>query len=207
MSIGFPEYHILWEVLMGITYLAFCIVICKDARLYAFIKNRVLRFLLKRQGVVLGKNVRFKEFPHIEMRKGGSLIIGDDCTFGYGMSFNIRGSVRLGKRVVINNWTTISATKEIIIDDDVLIGSCVYIVDTIHNTSFHELPIKEIDKRYGWRTSPIHIGKNSWIATNVVLLKSIGEGAVIGANSLVVQEVPDYHLVSCDPARIIGKRI
>ena len=52
------------------------------------------------------------------------------------------------------------------------------------------------------------IGNDVWIGQNVTVLPGvhIGNGAIIGANSVVTKDVPAYHVAGGNPARIIRKR-
>ena len=52
------------------------------------------------------------------------------------------------------------------------------------------------------------IGNDVWIGQHVTILPGvhIGNGAIIGANSVVTKDVPAYHVAGGNPARIIRKR-
>ena len=52
------------------------------------------------------------------------------------------------------------------------------------------------------------IGNDVWIGQNVTVLPGvhIGDGAIIAANSVVTKDIPAYHIVGGDPAKIIRKR-
>ena len=52
------------------------------------------------------------------------------------------------------------------------------------------------------------IGNDVWIGQNAVLLPGvhIGDGAIIGANSVVGHDVPPYTIVAGNPARVLRKR-
>ena len=52
------------------------------------------------------------------------------------------------------------------------------------------------------------IGNDVWTGANVVVLKgvNIGDGAVIGASSVVTKDVPPYAIVVGNPAKIIRYR-
>jgi acetyltransferase-like isoleucine patch superfamily enzyme len=57
------------------------------------------------------------------------------------------------------------------------------------------------------KMADIIIEDKVWIGFNVIILKGvkIGEGAVIGAGSVVTKDVPPYHIVAGNPAKIIKK--
>lgn len=52
------------------------------------------------------------------------------------------------------------------------------------------------------------VGNDVWIGQNVTVMPGvhIGDGAVIAANSVVVKDVPPYHIVGGNPGKIIKKR-
>lgn len=57
--------------------------------------------------------------------------------------------------------------------------------------------------------NPLEIGSDVWIGYNVIICpgcKSIGNGAIIGAGSVVTKDVPPYTVVAGNPARPIRKR-
>jgi len=78
-----------------------------------------------------------------------------------------------------------------------------FLYDPSYNVFSHEeiLPQTKFDKE-------IIIGSDVWIGCNATILRGIhvGDGAVIGANSLVNKDVPPYAIVAGDPARIIKFR-
>ena len=55
---------------------------------------------------------------------------------------------------------------------------------------------------------PIHIGHDVWIGTRAIIMDgvSIGNGAVIAANSVVTRDIPPYAVVAGVPAKIIKYR-
>ncbi|MEQ9237513.1 CatB-related O-acetyltransferase [Coleofasciculus sp. E2-BRE-01] len=54
----------------------------------------------------------------------------------------------------------------------------------------------------------VNIGNNCWIADNVIILGGvkIGDGAVIGAGSIVTKDIPAYSIAAGNPAKVIKKR-
>jgi phosphonate metabolism protein (transferase hexapeptide repeat family) len=62
---------------------------------------------------------------------------------------------------------------------------------------------------FAWRRSrPVSIGHDVWIGHGAILLagRSIGNGAVIGAGSVVTRDVPAYAIVAGVPAKPIRRR-
>jgi acetyltransferase-like isoleucine patch superfamily enzyme len=57
-------------------------------------------------------------------------------------------------------------------------------------------------------TKPIRIEDNAWVAAKVTILPgvTIGEGAVVGACTVVAKDVPPWSVVVGNPARVVGKR-
>ena len=74
----------------------------------------------------------------------------------------------------------------------------------------HPLSPKERRKHIAV-AKPVKIGNDVWIGEGVTILTSngrivIGNGAVIGANSVVAKDVPPYAIVVGNPARVIKYR-
>lgn len=119
-------------------------------------------------------------------------------------------SISIGKRVFMNG--TLIAAQNIEIGDDVLIAWGVTIVDhNSHSTSFSHRSEDVVNWRVNkkdWthvKISPIKISSKVWIGFNSIILKgvTIGEGAVIGAGSVVTKDVSAWTIVAGNPARLI----
>jgi galactoside O-acetyltransferase len=130
------------------------------------------------------------------------------------------GAVHIGDRVYIGSDTTIISREKISIGNDVTMAWGITIYD--HNS--HSLDwrqrIRVVDhfyKHYGtadcfealdWTgvdRAPIVIGDRVWIGFGAVILKgvTIGEGAIIGARSVVSKDVAPYSVVAGNPARVV----
>ncbi len=118
--------------------------------------------------------------------------------------------ISIGKRVFMNGL--LIAAENISIGDDVLIAWGVTIIDhNSHSTSFSNRSKDAVDWQVGeknWNSvkiASVKISNKVWIGFNCIILKgvTIGEGAVIGAGSVVTKDVPDWHIVAGNPARII----
>jgi acetyltransferase-like isoleucine patch superfamily enzyme len=61
------------------------------------------------------------------------------------------------------------------------------------------------DSPDGLSASRVHIGRYAWIGFEACILPgvTIGEGAIVGARSVVIEDVPPYAVVVGNPARLI----
>jgi acetyltransferase-like isoleucine patch superfamily enzyme len=119
-------------------------------------------------------------------------------------------TITIGKRVFMNG--SLIAAHRIEIGDDVLISWGVTIVDhNSHAISFSERSQDVVNWRLGekdWtnvKIAPIKISNKVWIGFNSIILKgvTIGEGAIVGAGSVVTKDVPAWTIVAGNPARVI----
>ncbi len=119
--------------------------------------------------------------------------------------------ISIGENTFIGASTIISAER-INIGNDVLIAWGCWIVDhDSHSISWSKRQNDVTDwmkGRKNWNyisTAPIKIGDRVWIGFNSIILKgvNIGEGAVVGAGSVVTTDVPPYTIVAGNPAKII----
>lgn len=110
----------------------------------------------------------------------------------------------LGNRVTATSNLTVAAHQEVVIEDDVLFASNINITDGLHGYANANEPYKY---QPIFRIAPIRIGRGSWIGQNVVVLPgvSIGELAIVGANSVVTHDVPPRSIAVGSPARVIRR--
>lgn len=116
------------------------------------------------------------------------------------------GLIEIGDNVSIGNGTLIYSSKNqggVSIGSDTMIAAQCYIIDVDHGICRGELMRNQSNT-----VSPIKIGKDVWIASNVTVLKgsNIGDGAVIGAKGLVKGIVPDHAIAVGTPVKIIKYR-
>ena len=113
-------------------------------------------------------------------------------------------SISIGNNVWSTSNLQIYASKNVTVEDDVIIAANVYITDSSHDYSRGDIPY-----RVQGLTSPrpVLIGKGSWIGQNVCILPgvTIGEQCIIGANSVVNKDIPPFHIAVGAPAKIIKK--
>ena len=97
----------------------------------------------------------------------------------------------------------IVSLKSIRIGKNVLMGDNVYIADNFHRFNRVDIPYKS--QGVGFKAE-VEIGDGTWLGENVCVISSkIGKQCIIGANSLVINDLPDYCMAVGSPARIIKK--
>lgn len=123
--------------------------------------------------VELGKNVHGRGGFNVIIDEDGILQIGDGCFFNSNCSINVKSKVEIG--------------------NDTIIGEHVYIYDHDHKYGDRTRLVKD----QGFSKSPIIIGRNCWIGSNVTILKGvhIGDNCVIGAGCIIHNDIPDNTLV------------
>lgn len=142
------------------------------------------------------------------------IVIGDNFRFfgGYIISQS-HGKIHIGKNVKLGFGIKIGALKSITIEDGTSIADSVTIMDN-NNHSVNPLDralMYQTDWNSEYRrwkysdSSPIVIGKNVWIGSNVRICKgvTIGDGAVIAACSVVTKNVPSNSVAAGNPAKIV----
>ena len=111
------------------------------------------------------------------------------------------------------NGCAITAYKSVHVGSYVQIGPATWITDTDLHVLDPSMRRKQLDgSAYDHalvRTAPVRIENDVWIGANVMILKgvNIGRGSVIGAGSIVVDDVPPFSLAGGNPARVVGKTV
>lgn len=154
-------------------------------------KTDSMDFSIQADGKVFGKG---------NIRIGSSSRIGRDVE----LQSEENGSIRIGKDVRVNTGCTIVSYSKISIGDHTLIGEYVSIRDANHGTARDSLI-----KKQPHSSKPIIIGKDVWIGRGSCILPgvTIGDGAVIGANSVVTKDIPGNSIAVGSPASGISERI
>lgn len=112
--------------------------------------------------------------------------------------------ITIGDRVGIGMGTQIVAAESITIEDDVILAPYCFVGDFDHEYEDTTLPVWQQPLR---NLKPITIKKGAWIGTKSTVCAgvTIGKNSVIGANSVVTKDVPDYSVAAGIPARVLKK--
>lgn len=135
--------------------------------------NNLFTIIEEGSELLLGENVRFREFNSIVIKNNGKLTIGDNCFF--------------------NSYTSISCLNNITIGNNSIFGEGIKIYD--HN---HTFEFKNDKRDYDdYKLKPVKIGNNCWISSNVIILAgvTIGDNVVIGAGCLIYEDIASGKIV------------
>lgn len=112
-------------------------------------------------------------------------------------------SLTIGDGTYIGRFCHIYATSKIEIGQKVLMADKVYIADNLHQFENVDLPV--IDQPVK-QTAEVTIGDGAWLGENVCVIgASVGKHSVVGANSVVMKDIPDYCVAVGSPAKIVKR--
>jgi len=143
---------------------------------------------------------------------GNQLSVGEDSIIHADISFEESGGrIQIGSRTFVGR-SDLVCYRSLTIGDDVIMSWGITVVD--HDSHSIEWDKRQSDVRdWGkgkkdWQHiahAPVVIGNKAWIGFNVSILKgvTVGEGAVIGACSVVTRDIPPYSMAVGNPARVI----
>jgi acetyltransferase-like isoleucine patch superfamily enzyme len=110
--------------------------------------------------------------------------------------------VKIGDNVGLSGCS-ITALERVTIGNRVLVGAGVLIVDTDAH------PLHPADRLRGLppAISPVEIADDVFIGARAIILKGVhvGQGAVIGAGSVVTSDVPAFKIAAGNPARVVAE--
>jgi acetyltransferase-like isoleucine patch superfamily enzyme len=144
--------------------------------------------------VKLGKNVKIYDFVNLY----GCTI---DDSSKIGAFVEIQKNVKIGKNVKVSTHTFIC--EGVTIEDDVFIGHNVSFINDKYPRATNELRVMQTEA--DWEVIPTVVKKGASIGTSSTILcgVTIGEGAIVGAGSVVTKDVPPRVVVAGVPARVM----
>jgi acetyltransferase-like isoleucine patch superfamily enzyme len=152
---------------------------------------------------------RSQEEVGVRIGRGASTYLGTMFDAGP------RARIRLGDFALVHG-ARIICDSEVEIGDYALISWNVVLMDT-YRVPFGAAQRRRELERVSWRwprtfetdggAKPVRIGSNVWIGFDACVLPgvTISEGAVVGARSVVVEDVPPYTIVAGNPARVVRR--
>lgn len=144
--------------------------------------------------VVLGKGVQLYNFVNLY-----GCTIGDNTRIG---SFvEVQKNAFIGQNCKISSHSFIC--EGVTIEDDVFVGHNVFFINDKFPRSTSESG--KLQNEDDWEVIPTRVKRGASIGTSATILcgVTIGEGAVVGAGSVVTKDVPDSAIVAGNPARFM----
>lgn len=185
--------------------------VCEEASLsYGVIKAWRNKQVLLSHNVKAGENVKIGARECILfIPKGGEVVLGDNVRINTPIEMVTNTlnfpevKIKIGKNTSIGFNVAIRAGKSITIGEDCLIAPYVIITDTNAHPLDPDMRIKRMripDKEI----RPVTIGNNVWIGERAIIAPgvNIGDGSIIGANSVVIKDIPENTVALGNPARV-----
>ena len=174
-------------------------------RVYLKIQQLLFWHFHKSSFKLLGRGVSF--IGPFRLDGAGGISILEDSFFQRGLWLYCQGiegieaNLSIGEGCVFGYSNHITCVRKVTIGDFVLTANNVYISDNLHEYEDITKPIIKQATRF---KRAVEIGSGAWIGENVSIIGSrVGKNSVIGANSVVTRDIPDYCVAVGSPAVVI----
>jgi acetyltransferase-like isoleucine patch superfamily enzyme len=160
------------------------------------IRPELLSALLRRISfrVVLGREARIQAWRALGVQIGENVFIGARFEVTQPANLTIGDNTKLPGKI----W--IDSAHPVVIGHDVAVNDDLTIFTAEHDVNAADFAVTG---------APTSIGDYAWLPTKIIVLPGadVGEGAVVGAGSVVTRPVEPYTIVAGNPARKIGDRV
>lgn len=128
----------------------------------------------------------------------GDWFMAEGLAVGIKISVGKTATLSIGDYVYMNAGTFIEAWHDVRIGDHVFMAPFVSIIDDDRH---------EVEPGAALYKGPTIVGNNVWLGRNVAVMPgvTVGDGSVIGVNSVVTRDIPPNSFAAGSPARVIRK--
>ena len=163
------------------------------------------RYLIHRE---LAKRGAFARWPlqgePLEMFRQGRLEVGEGTLFepGVWLTGGEAGKISIGRGVFLNQVVMVAALESVTIGDHCMAANGCMITDADHRFDHPTTPITEQGFRHKGATV---VEDNVWLGANAIVTGgvTIGARSVIGAGSVVTEDIPAGVIAAGAPARVL----
>lgn len=140
----------------------------------------------------------------LEALREGRLEIGAEALLEPGVWLTAPGDarIRIGSGTFLNRNVMVAAVSLVEIGDHCMLANGCFVTDGNHRFDDPDAPVpwQGFDSK-----GPTRIGDNVWCGANVVVTSGvmIGQRTVVGANSVVTQDLPPFSIAAGAPARVL----
>ena len=168
------------------------------------LSSKLSSFLIGKESSIFSWRVRPSE--NNELTLGSNTLVRTSIVFEKSLARFV-----VGDRSFIGGGL-ISVAEEVIIGSDVMVAWGVTISDHNSHSVIYSERAKDVtqylDGKKEWGSvmiKPVRIHNKAWIGFNTIILKgvTIGEGAIVGAGSVVTKDVAPWVIVAGNPARVL----
>ena len=156
------------------------------------------------RAITIGKRALIDDYATLDVRgSDASITLGDHVSIGRFSTIAAKGGkIVLGDGVNIGSYCRIATESSLEIKESTLVAAYAYVGPGNHQEGDSETPLiaREMEIKGG-----VTIGAHSWIGARATILDGvkIGDRAIVGAHSLVREDVPEGAVVAGTPARVI----
>ena len=142
----------------------------------------------------------------LEALRDGRLEIGANTLFepDVWLTISDEGRIRIGEGTFLNIAVMVAAQNLVEIGDHCMFANGCFVTDANHRFDDPDRPIT-------WQgftsKGPTRVGDNVWCGANVVITTgvTVGERCVIGANSVVTEDIPPFSIAAGAPAKVLRR--
>jgi acetyltransferase-like isoleucine patch superfamily enzyme len=142
----------------------------------------------------------------LEAFREGRLEVGEHTLFEPHVWITAPGEarVRIGSQSFLNIGVMVAAHQLVEIGDHCMFANGCFVSDANHR---YDDPDKPVPWQGFTTKGPTRVGDNVWCGANVVIASgvTVGERCVIGANSVVTQNLPPFSIAFGAPARVVKR--
>lgn len=190
-----------------------CLALLRDAEFYRYLGEKRLKLqslsAIRRRypQTKLADEIEWISYVPERLKLADGVSICHGTVMAFGDEFNGYGDITIGRNTWIGQYNNLRACRNghIIIGDNCLVSQFCTLVASNHSikrgTLMREQPPD--NTRLG-----IILENDIWLGAGVSVMPGVrvGEGAVIGANSVITKNIPAYDIWAGCPARQIGTR-